>query len=550
MTVKNLTKFLFILVIFSKLNVTAQKGPILSEPAEKPESSKAIEMFDKMSNSMFFYSNLFNEDKSYKHPYDMPSNYIPEYNEEIIKERLMAMSANSPIEYRYTPDVKAHIDFYLNRRSFVSRLLGLTQLYFPLFEEVLDKYNIPLELKYVTIIESALNPIAKSRAGAGGLWQFMVRTGQIYDLQVGSLVDDRFDPIKATEAAAQHFVDLYKIYGDWALCLAAYNAGSGRINRAIKASRNGSDYWSIQSLLPRETQRYVPGFIAASYIIEYHAEHNIRPLVPTFFDAHIDTISVNAELSFEVISNMLDIPIEEVVLLNPAYTKQIIPAPTAKIYKLRLPKDKILDFVDKELDLYYMTYATKYPQIMNDFITSSGTTINTLYVPFDNLSPNIEEDSVEQQRITLTTIESHSQLLDIIKTQLIPGQASRNTSTTATRNTSASSTNSTTHIVKRGESLGLIANRYGVSLNDLKRWNNISGNTIHPGQKLNINSASTNTTNSSQASTGNITWHTVKSGETLWNIASSHRVSIDKIKSDNNLRSDNISVGQRLKIVK
>lgn len=547
----SLKKFTLLIISINLLNLSlslqAQKGPILTEPVEILDNSKAIEMFDKLSNSKFFYSNLFNEDKSYKHPYDMPANYIPEYNEEIIKERLAAMSANSPIEYRYTPDVKAHIDFYLNRRSFVSRMLGLTQLYFPLFEEVLDKYNLPLELKYVTIIESALNPIAKSRAGAGGLWQFMVRTGQIYDLQVSSLVDDRFDPIKATEAAAQHFVDLYNIYGDWALCLAAYNAGSGRINRAIKASRNGSDYWSIQSLLPRETQRYVPGFIAASYVLEYHAEHNIRPLIPTFFDAEIDTISVFSELSFDVISSLLEIPLEQITFLNPSYTRNTIPSPTNKTYKLRLPKNKILEFVEKELDLYYMTYATKYPQLMNDYITSSGLTINKEYLPLDPLMPNIEEDSLLSNQITLTTIESYSQLQEIIKTQLIPGQTSRNTSTTL--NSSSNTSNSTVHIVKRGESLGVISNKYGISINELKRINNISGNTIHPGQRLNISSTSTNT-NNTQASTGNITWHTVKSGETLWNIATSHRVSVDKIKADNNLRSDNLSVGQSLKIIK
>lgn len=552
-----------LIVFLLTFKVQAQSDPIVSDQSVLLENSKAIEMFDQMTNSKFFHSSLFNDDKTHRELYGMPADYVPEYDDEIIKQRLKVMDANSPIDFRFTPDVRAHIDFYLKRRNFVSRILGLSQLYFPLFKEVLDKYDLPLELKYVTIIESALNPVAKSHAGAGGLWQFMVRTGQIYDLDVSSFVDERFDPIKATEAAAQHFVDLYKIYGDWAMCLAAYNAGAGRVNRAIKASRNGTDFWSIQAFLPRETQRYVPSFIAAAYVFHHHAEHNIRPQIPTFFDADIDTITVRAELSFDVISNMLNIPMEELVFLNPSFRRQIIPASINQRYTIRLPRTRILDFVEKELDLYYMTYAARHPNIMIDYITSSGLSINPLITQKDILSPqtdNIVQNS-ENDSIKLETIETYSQLLNIIKTRVVAG----NNNISNTRNTTAQRSENT-HIVKRGDNLGAIARRYGTTVAELKRWNNISGSTIRPGQRLivnrtstnqkpssntstNTNSVSSNSSNISESSSQNIVWHRVQPGDTLWAISNKYNTDINRIKSDNNLRSSKLKVGQRLKIV-
>jgi membrane-bound lytic murein transglycosylase D len=425
-----------------------------------------------------------------------------------------------------------------------------------MFEEMLDKYGLPLELKFLPIIESALNPIAKSRAGAAGLWQFMYKTGLMYGLNNNSYVDDRFDPYKATDAACRHFVDLYKIYGDWALCLAAYNAGAGRINRAIKATNNQFDYWKIRVNLPRETQKYVPAYIAAAYVFTYYAEHNIRPLVPVIIDTKVDTVAAKAELSFLVISNMLDIPIEQVELLNPAYKKQLIPAPVnGEPYFLRIPKNKSLKFTELETDLYYMTYATKYPELMSEFITPSGLTVyKGAYRTASSITLN-ESDSLKTDSLKLLkTIRSPEEMLTIIMTRDPLETASSNTSGSSSGTTAGNSKTPTgTHIVQTGESLGIIAQKYGCSVDQIVQWNNLSSRTIHPGQKLKVSgTASTTSTNASNAgkSTGNVTWYTVKSGDSLWGIANKYSTTVEKIKADNNLSGNNLQIGQKLKIIK
>jgi len=492
--------------------------------------SKAVEMFNSLTNSKFFHSTLFNYDKTYKTEYVLPTDYVPKYNDSIVKARIAKMNAESPLEFRYNAQVKSHIDFYLNRRAFLSRLIGLSQLYFPLFEEQLDKHMLPLELKYVVVIESAFNPIARSRAGASGLWQFMYKTGLLYGLQVDSYVDDRFDPYKATVAACEHFVDLYEIFNDWNLVLVAYNAGSGKINRAMKRANNVYDYWSVQSLLPRETQRYVPGFIAAAYVIKYHAEHNIIPMVPVFVDAEIDTVSVNAELSFNVLSSWLDISQEELELLNPAYKRQLIPEPNDKSYILRLPKKNILNFIDNELDMYIATYANKYPKLFADYFAK------------DTIAKNIDDNIIILSEIVNEkTIQNVADLLELVRNH-----------TPEQKNNQSAPTDY--HIVRRGENLGSIARKYGCTVNNLMNWNNLSRHTIHPGQKLIVRISSLNNniqkkqTSSIQTNiSGGITYYTVQNGDTLWDIARKHGTSVSKIQSDNNISNTrSLRIGQRL----
>jgi len=190
-------------------------------------------------------------------------------------------------------------------------VMGLAEVYFPLFEEQLDKHNMPLELKYLAVVESALNPTANSRAGAKGLWQFMYSTGKMYGLKSNSLVDDRFDPYKATDAACRHLNDLYYIYNDWSLALAAYNSGPGNVNKAIRRAGGVRSYWAVWPFLPRETRGYVPAFIAVMYLMNHPAEHNIYPTTPDIFYEEIDTVVVNDVLSFDQISEMLNIPMDE-----------------------------------------------------------------------------------------------------------------------------------------------------------------------------------------------------------------------------------------------
>jgi membrane-bound lytic murein transglycosylase D len=550
--------FSFISLFFSFILLFSQPSPAVKDYSKLLEGSKTVELFDSLANSKFFHSSLFREDMSLKIKYTMPSNYIPEYGDSLIRERIADMNAASPIEFRFNEDVMAHIDFYLKRRSFLSRLLGLSDLYFPMFDEMLDKYDLPRELKYVTIIESALNPIARSRAGASGLWQFMLKTGEMYGLNSNSYVDDRFDPYKATDAACRHFKDLYRIYGDWALCLAAYNAGAGRINRAIKQSNNRFDYWIIRSVLPRETQKYVPAYIAATYVFTYATEHNIRPLVPVIIDAKIDTVSVRAELSFTAISNVLDIPIEQVELLNPAYKKQLIPAPAQNVpYMLRLPKNKVLKFIDEELNMYYLTYATKYPELLTEYITPSGNTIfKGDYRTEASASANDAIDSTSSSKLpVLKTIKNHDELLTLVRNYDPSGKAAVRPTTSGTTTSSSSSTSSSptgSHRVQSGESLGVIARKYNCTIEQIMQWNNLSSQTIHPGQVLKVSGSSSASTSSTTttSSGGNVTWYTVKSGDSLWSIANRHSTTVDKIKADNNLKSDNLQVGQKIKIVK
>src|SRR3972149_4683666 len=255
--------------------------------------------------------------EKYTKPYATNSNYkfspdsIPVYDDATIMERLEKLDAQSPFDLVYNGDVKKYINLYLNRRTTISKMLGLSKLYFPMFEEKLDKYNLPLELKYLAVVESALNPTIKSKAGAVGLWQFMYATGKFYNLKVTSYVDERCDPIKETEAACEFLQFLYETFGDWQVAIAAYNCGPGNISKAIRRSGGKTSYWEIRPYLPKETQAYVPSFIAVNYVMNYAAEYNMYESVPkkTFFQ--VDTVHVKMQMTFGQIASLLDMTIEE-----------------------------------------------------------------------------------------------------------------------------------------------------------------------------------------------------------------------------------------------
>ena len=230
---------------------------------------------------------------------------------EVLKKRLAKMDAKSPFNIEYNPALENTIKSFLkNRTKAFERLMAVSEYYFPMFEEHLAKYNIPLELKYLAIVESALNPKAKSRVGASGLWQFMYPTGKQYNLEVNSYVDERHDPLKATEAACQYLSHLYEIFGDWSLVLASYNAGPGNVSKAIRRSGGSQNYWNIRKFLPRETANYVPAFLATMYIYEFKKEHGILPKKATLTYFETDTIMVKKQMSFKHISELLDIPVE------------------------------------------------------------------------------------------------------------------------------------------------------------------------------------------------------------------------------------------------
>ena len=280
----------------------------------------------------------------------------PSVSDSVYIDRLSRIP--SIIEMPFNDIVKKHIEAYTGRlRNKVSFMLAAANFYMPIFEEALDTYDLPMELKYLPIIESALNPKALSRQRASGLWQFMLRTSKQYGLETNSLVEERFDPVKSTWAAVRYLKELYGIYNDWNLVLAAYNCGPGNVNKAIRRAGGSTDYWDLYPFLPKETRGYVPGFIAANYVMTYYCEHGICPM-DSALPSITDTIHVSKDLHLQQVAEVCSINIEQLRSLNPQYKKDIIPG-NSKVYPLRLPNNKVNTFIERE-DSVYAYEAKKY----------------------------------------------------------------------------------------------------------------------------------------------------------------------------------------------
>lgn len=343
-------------------------------------------------------------------------------------ERLQ--SIQSYVDLSYNQTVKNFIALYtVKKRKLVEVMLGLSNYYFPIFEEVFDKYNLPMELKYLSIIESALNPAIRSRAGAVGLWQFMYGTGRMYKLEVGTFIDERCDPVKSTEAAAKYLSDLYKIYQNWHLVIAAYNYGPGNINKAVRRSGGTRDYWKIYYNLPRETREYVPAFIAATYVMEHYQKHNLQPIYPDF-PIIADTMMVKDYLHFKQVSDVLNVPVEQLRSLNPQYRRDIIPATKDKPYVLKIPIEQVTAYIDNEDSIF------RYKR--NEFFPN-------------NSIVNPQSKNQHHPGHQVVDIKDMDKLY---------------------------------YTVKSGDNLGSISSWYKVGLSDLRYWNNISRNLIRVGQKL------------------------------------------------------------------
>lgn len=359
----------------------------------------------------------------------------PVYDKEVYKERLSRIP--TIIEMPYNDIVQKFIDRYSGRlRRSVSYMLGAQNFYIPIFEQALETYGLPLELKYLPVIESALNPQAVSRVGATGLWQFMLATGKNYGLEVNSLVDERKDPIKASYAAAHYLSDLYKIFGDWNLVIAAYNAGPEKINKAIHRSKGKTDYWEIYPYLPKETRGYVPAFIAANYIMNYYCDHNICPML-TELPAKTDTVVVNRDVHFEQIAHVLNMSVDQLKELNPQYRRNIVNGNT-KPSIIKLPSTMVNSFIDNEESIY--AYNT------------------------DNLLSKRSEVVVNEEVASTT---------------------SRSTSSRS-RSKSRNRSRGKTITIRNGDTLSQIAARNHTTVAKLKKLNKISGTSIRAGKKIRV----------------------------------------------------------------
>lgn len=356
----------------------------------------------------------------------------PVFEKEVYIDRLGRLP--TIIELPHNDVVQQFIDRYSGRlRHSVSYMLGASNFYMPIFEEALEAYDLPLELRYMPVIESALNPTAVSRVGATGLWQFMLATGKQYGLEVNSLVDERRDPIKASYAAAHYLSDLYKVFGDWTLVIAAYNCGPDQVNKAIRRSDGKRDYWQIYPYLPKETRGYVPAFIAANYIMNYYCEHNICPM-RTRLPAKTDTIMVDKNIHLEQIAAVCDIDIEQLRALNPAYRRDVIPGAT-ELSCLRLPQTEVGEFIDKQ------------DSILN-------------YKAGDLLSKR-----------------------NVVAVAKAPGSPSGSKGSKARRSRRSRARYVT---VRSGQTLSHIAKKYGTTVSKLRRLNGIKGSNIRAGKRLRV----------------------------------------------------------------
>lgn len=402
------------------------------------------------------------------------------------------------MELSYNQVVKSYIEMYsTRRREQVSYMLALGDYYFPMFEEALDRHGLPLELKYLPVIESALNPIAVSRAGATGLWQFMLRTGKSYGLEVNSLVDERRDPYKSTEAAVKYLKDLYTIYGDWNLVIAAYNCGPGNVNKAIARSGGKRDYWEIYYRLPKETRGYVPAFIAANYIMNHFTDHNICPAHTYDNSLTLDTIHVSEQIHLEQISGVLNIPLSEIKRLNPQFKSDRIPG-NVKPYALVLPSDKMFAYIDRNDSIInynrnsYFTHRTYTDGYMDGTHSlSDGNSINVYYSvrKGDNLSTIARRNGA-----TISLLKSWNNLKSdrlSIGTRLIVGKKAAPAQETASQVTLAQAgsegnnrTVNTYYRVKKGDTLGDIAKRNSINLTQLRSWNGLKSSRINIGDQL------------------------------------------------------------------
>ena len=499
---------------FAQNEKTEEKYSVLSADSIYAELGLLPEVLDQNVTKLLESWHVQYVSKAQDYCLDDSENVV--FPENIYQQRLAQLPCIVPMTYNST--VRSCIDLYADRkRDLVRYMMGMADLYFPIFDQILDEHGLPLDLKYLAAVESALNPRALSRVGAAGLWQFMLPTGKIYGLEINSLVDERLDVYKATHAACKYFKEMYAVYGDWHLVLASYNCGPGNVNKAIRRSGGKADFWEIYPHLPKETRSYVPLFIAATYVMNYHCEHNIC-VMQNNFSLVSDTFMVNRMLHLQQVSEMLDVDMELLRMLNPQYKREIIPG-NLQASMLRLPVSATYAFIDNE-------------------------------------------DSLYQHRIE----------------ELLAGISDSDSGDGSTRETIR-------HTVRSGENLYTVANQYGVTAQNIRRWNKLNSNRVPVGKQITVHidnggiayvakaASSSEKEKETEASTTRqvaekkpasavekqtkevvdgdkkMVSYKVQAGDSLYSISKKYPgVTVTKIRSANQMTGDKIRIGQVIKI--
>jgi membrane-bound lytic murein transglycosylase D len=505
----------------------ASAQDVISPEELKKEEAPIEEMLDIMTNELFKSNYKFKTENG-----ELPKNLppVPLPDDETIKYRLHKIPTTIPLDYNQ--HVRSFIDLYANRkREMMQRMLGLSDIYFPIFEAALDKRDMPLELKYLAIVESALNPHAVSRAGATGIWQIMYTTARMLGLEINTFIDERRDPYLATEAALNYLESMYNLYGDWLMVIASYNCGPGNVNKAIKRAGGSRDFWTVYKYLPTETRGYVPAFIAVNYIMKYYKEHGIVPMPVTISFNAVDTVMIYRNLSLKNIAEKINMDLGELEMLNPSLKRKVVPAIEGG-YALKLPVSKIAVFEEKRFEIF--------------------------------------SETEEQVR----AIAASSSLPTVGYTRY----ASENTTKIY-------------YTVKENETLDMIAAWFDADLNRLRNWNNIFGSVVQAGQQLMIMVPHEKVSmyqrfDTMTAETKAVIWkekkaeqealtlkaaasgnreaeviqaegykvvtrkipYTVKSGDNLSAIAARYKCTVNDLREWNNLRTSKLYIGQKLYI--
>lgn len=491
------TKKLLTLIVCLLAGKLLAQPDSLSLEAGNPDSLTYLRFIDVVESSIFeHYKEVWGQERAY-HIIDSlgyEQDFKPEFSDSVYIARLKELGSKTIIDVEVNSVVLSTIKYFVSkRRTFTAVCLGRSKMFFPMYETYLSHYGIPMELKYLSVIESGLRPTVKSRVGATGLWQFMYATGRSYGLESDSYIDERMNPELATEAACKYLKYLYGLYGDWSLALAAYNAGPGNVNKAIQRSGGKMTYWEIRPFLPEETQMYVPNFIAMLYMMTYYAEHNIVPQEVKMHFYEADTVCLKGAVRISHIDSVLGISSEDFLYLNPVYKTDIIPA-TEERQCIKLPVDKIGLFLQHEDSLY----------ALDSLLDATGSRFVTL----------------EKKK---------------------------------------------THTVAQGETIVSIAEKYNVTMTQVKTWNEMKTSTVYPGQKLIImvqekkfisgtgttttgstsstssstnstSSGSTTTTSSNSSTTttdGNYKYYALKSGESLWTVSQKFGIPFDELQNLN-----------------